>query len=148
MDLYLLNFIYHNFFQKKLPIIKSPHLVDISSSQIEDITADDYYNLFEDNSNPNFNEMIKKLLNNTSTIIYKDNDTIKKTRINGNTLLANYIIENINYVKDNTCLVTKEIYIFYNWILRNSEGKPIKRYNKSKYKKDHKKDHDDYTFLS
>ena len=92
--------------------------------------------------------MIKKLLNNTSTIIYKDNDTIKKTRINGNTLLANYIIENINYVKDNTCLVTKEIYIFYNWILRNSEGKPIKRYNKSKYKKDHKKDHDDYTFLS
>jgi hypothetical protein len=34
--------------EKKLPILKSQRLVDISASQIDDITTNDYYNLFED----------------------------------------------------------------------------------------------------
>jgi hypothetical protein len=100
-----------------LPIIHLQPQLNISGKEIDDITSNDYYHLFGNNSNPDFNERIFRLFNNPSFILYKNNDVIKKTFLNANTLLSNFIIERINYNINNTCLVSKEIYIYYNWYL-------------------------------
>ena len=109
------------FYRKKkvpeLPIIPIQPQLNISGKEIDDITSNDYYHLFGTNTNPDFNERVFRLFNNHSFILYKNNDVIKKTFLNANTLLSNFIIERINYTINNTCLVSKEIYIYYDWYL-------------------------------
>ena len=108
-----------NFLKKKpefkIPFIPEHKQLNISAKEIDDITSNDYHHLFFNNSNPDFNERIFRLLNETSFILYKNNDVIKKTLINGNSLLSNFVIERINYTIKNTCLVSREIFIYYNW---------------------------------
>jgi hypothetical protein len=129
-----------NFSKKKEPAFEIPfipvhHQLNISAEEINVITSNDYHHLFGNNSNPDFNEKIFRLLNNTSFLLYKDNDVIKKTLISGNTLLSNFIIERINYTIENTCLVSREIYIYYNWYFYSqSIDKNITFEKKSIYK--------------
>ena len=125
-----------NFFERKpeLPIIPIQPQLNISGKEIDDITSNDYYHLFGSNPNPDFNERIYRLFNNPSFILYKNNDVIKKTFLNANTLLSNFIIERINYTINNTCLVSKEIYIYYKWYTYSiSEDKYYIIENKSIY---------------